>query len=203
MKKSLFFLCAVFVLFSMSGIATAAYVFDFEDGTDSYGPLPGLEAYMEGIFDGNDITLKSAIWWGESAWYGSDILYTTNKSAVLDFDPLPAKKSDFEIQKLSFDWIVLDATNGIDFGLDVFDDFSGKWIDNYFKKTSGSQESGFTGLITFADELEITRLRIHDAGILDVGMDNLTLHLTPIPATVWIFGAGLMSLLGVRKKFKT
>lgn len=181
----------------MSGIATAAYVFDFEDGTDTYGRLDygrldGLEAYMEAEFDNNDIKIKKAIWWGEHDGYNSDII-TMKKSADFDFDPLPSKASNFEIQALSFDWLVLDATKGIDFGLDVFDDFSNKWIKNYVY-------SG--GLLTFADELEITRLRIHNTEKLGAGIDNLTLYVVPIPGTVWIFGAGLISLLGVRRKFK-
>lgn len=184
----------------MSGVATADYFFDFEDGTNHYGPLSGLETYMEGIF-GSDLTVKRAIWWGESLVYGSDILYTKKKSAVLDFDPLAPKASTFEINAVSFKWLVLDATHGIDFGLDVFDDFSGQWIKKIFHVNHvGNIASGYTGKITFDENLEITRLRIHDAGILDVGMDNLTLYSTPIPGTVWILGAGLIGLVGIRRK---
>jgi hypothetical protein len=186
----------------MSGIATASFVFDFEDETNYYGPLSGLEAYMESVF-ASDITANNAFWWGESLVYGSDILYTKKKSAVLDFDPLAAGASTFEIQAVSFKWLVLDATNGIDFGLDVFDDSSKKWIKNIFHVNSGNLDYGYTGKITFDDNLEITRLKIHDAGILDVGMDNLEIYTAPIPGTVWIFGAGLVGLVGVRRKLST
>ena len=186
----------------MSGIATASYFFNFEDGTNNYGPLSGLETYMENIF-GNDINVKRAFWWGESLVYDSDILYTKTKSAVLDFDPLDSNASAFEIQKLSFKWLVLDTTCGIDFGLDVFDDSSEKWIKNIFHVNSGNLDYGHTGEITFDDNLEITRLKIHDAGILDVGMDDLFIQAVPIPGTVWIFGAGLVGLVGVRRKLSS
>ena len=191
MKKILILLCAILTLLCMSGIATAAYVFDFEDGTDICGPLDGLEAYMEAEFDNNDIKIKQAIWLGE--YDGNSDIITMRKKAVFDFDPSPSKASNFEIQALSFDWLVLDTTKGIDIGLDVFDDFSNKWIKNYEYSD---------GLLTFADELEITRLRIHSDKKFGAGIDNLTLHVVPIPGTVWIFGAGLISLLGVRRKFK-
>ena len=201
-RKILIFICATLILFSMSGIATASYFFDFEDETSTYGPLSVLETYMEGIF-GSDITVKRAFWWGESFVYGSDIIYTKTQSAVLDFDPLAPEMSTFDIDAVSFKWLVLDTTHGIDFGLDVFDDASHSWIKNIFHVNHvGNIAFGFTGKITFEDNLEITRLRIHDSGILDVGMDNLKIYSAPIPGTVWMFGAGLVSIVGIRRKLR-
>jgi hypothetical protein len=204
MKKLYIFLFAALILFSTFGIAAAnTYFFNFEDGTYHYGPLSGLESYMEGIF-GSDVDVQGAYWWGNSLVYDSDILYTKNASAVLDFDPLPSDASSFRIQSVSFKWLVLDATNGIDFGLDVFDDVSENWIDNFFHVNyTGNFAYGETGTITFNNALEITRLRIHDCGILDVGMDNLALSTVPIPGTLWIFGAGIVGLVGIRRKLSS
>ena len=201
MKKFFIFMSATLILFGTSGIAAAnSYFFNFEDPACQYGPMSGLETYMEGIF-GSDIDIHGALWWGNSIVYGSDIIYTMDKKAVLDFDPLSSDDSTFKIQSVSFKWLVLDVTNGIDFGLDVFDDAAGEWIKNIFHVNHvGNIASGDTGTITFGDDLEITRLRIHDSGILDVGMDNLKICTAPIPATVWIFGAGLIGLLGIRRK---
>ena len=204
MKKLFIFLFAAFILFGTSGIAAANvyYSFDFEDPSCQYGPVSGLKNYMEDIF-GSDINIDGALWWGHSLAYGSDVIYTKNKSAVFDFDPSPSDASAFKINSVSFEWLVLYPTNGIDFGLDVYDDATHQWIDNIFHVNHvGIISHGETGWITFDDNYQITRLRIHDCGILDVGMDNLRLCTVPIPATLWIFGAGLIGLLGIRRKFR-
>ena len=202
MKKLLIFMCTALLLFSMSGNATA-YVFNFEDGTNTYGPLNGLEAYMEGVF-GRDIDIDNANWWGESAWVHSDILYTPfiGNSATIDFDPLPAGNSNFKILSLSFIWIVRTDSKNYDFVMEAYDDVTGTWQNYFTANCVGDYAFGSTGLITFDDTLEITRIRIHDGWLLSVGMDNLEIYTTPIPGTIWIFGAGLIGLVGVRRKLK-
>lgn len=203
MKKLLIFLCATFILFSMSGIAEASYFFDFEDGVSTYGPLNGLETYMENIF-GSDIDIDNAKWWGESAWVHSDILYTpfVGNSATIDFDPLPNENSDFKILSLWFTWLVRTDTKSYDFVMEGYDDVTSHWQNYFTANCVGDYASGSTGLITFDNDLEITRLRIHDGWLLSVGMDDLTINTVPIPSTVWIFGAGLVSLVGIRRKLR-
>jgi hypothetical protein len=98
---------------------------------------------------------------------------------------------------------------GYDYVLDVYDDNTG-WISNYFTVNGvGDQAYGASSPITFADDLEITRLRFRDGWFFSVGMDGLTISTAPdlvkvvtapIPATAWLLGAGLFGLLGVRRQ---
>jgi hypothetical protein len=68
MKRSILLLSVLSMLVGTAGVAQAAYYFDFEDNTENYGLLPGLESYMENIF-GSEIAIDNANWWGESSWY--------------------------------------------------------------------------------------------------------------------------------------
>jgi hypothetical protein len=110
MKKSILLMSTLSLLVGTTGAARADYYFDFEDNTNTYGLLPGLESYMEGIF-GSDIALDNVNWWGESYWYDSyesDIIYTpfVGRSSTIDFDPLPAADSAFALSAISFTWMV-------------------------------------------------------------------------------------------------
>jgi hypothetical protein len=86
--------------------------------------------------------------------------------------------------------------------MEGYDDVTSHWQNYFTANCVGDYASGSTGLITFDNDLEITRLRIHDGWLLSVGMDDLTINTVPIPSTVWIFGAGLVSLVGIRRKLR-
>ena len=44
----------------------------------------------------------------------------------------------------------------------------------------------------------------NDNGPRDVaGLDNIQLSSVPIPATVWLFGSGLLGLIGIARRKKT
>jgi len=91
-----------------------------------------------------------------------------------------------------------------DFGLDVYDDLYG-WRNNVFTvNNAGDGSSGNSGLITFNSGWEVTALRIHDDGSLDVAMDNLTVNdnrtAVPEPTSLLLLGLGLLGIVVTRRK---
>ncbi len=156
--------------------------FDFEDGRNqTSSTLIGdrsLDAYLSDLF-GAPVDAINAEWWGYSNTFRSDAIFTANSSATLDFDPALAAASDFEILAVAFRWAVLDPTPGIDFGLDVYDDATASWIRNVFSvnlvTVPGTVGYQTLDLAALNPSWQITRLRFHDSGVYDVGLDDLTI----------------------------
>jgi hypothetical protein len=210
MKKLLAFFIGMVMVFGIAGMAGAdTYTFNFNTAGDSQTEL---NTYLGGIFSGaNASNLK-----GDTDFNLGDnsrIIRTTQGSAgTIDFDVAAPGASEWKIVSVSFDWGVYNATSGIDFGLDVFDDVSNSWQTNVFTRNLGSGTYGFSGLITFDPSYQVTQIRIHDSQSHDVGIDDLLINdnrsvdppgAVPEPATMLLLGSGLVGLAGfARRRFK-
>ena len=45
-----------------------------------------------------------------------------------------------------------------------------------------------------------TEVRLSGEGDLLAGIDNFSLHSVPVPAAVWLFGSGLIELIGLARR---
>jgi len=186
--------------------------FDFEDGSINSADetLTGLDTYMSNTF-GYPAVTNLTEWKGNSTLFGSDAIFTTGTTinAILDFDPAAPGASNAEITAVSFDWGVIEPTGGFDWILTVRDDVDGTWKQAFTINFQSAGDTGFSGLITFPDAWEVTRLRFRDSGIFKVGMDNLTIYQTfgpspvPEPSTLLLLGSGLAGLGFFRRRRKT
>jgi hypothetical protein len=195
MKKFVICLSALVLILGFGGMASAtSKTFDFTG-------VSNLDTYMDTIF-GSNVELESLEPQTDSNIFGGSAAIRTKNHTwgSLDFDPngsgLP---SIFKILSVSFTWGVYEASTGDDFVLDVYDDATGQWVDNYFK-ISGVNDNAFgaSGLLIFSGTMEVTQLRIHDNNSKDVGIDNLVINdnrtgVSPVPepATMLLLGLGL------------
>ncbi|MBN1140534.1 MAG: PEP-CTERM sorting domain-containing protein [Deltaproteobacteria bacterium] len=203
MKAKILSLCAILsvILFMVSAEA-ATTTFNFEDGES------GLTSYMEEVF-GGDLTVNNLTWYGNDTLFGSDAIATTGANpGRIDFDPLGRNESDYEILQISFQWAVYDETGKRDFGLDVYDDGIQNWRNNVFVVEGvGDGTTGTLSSLLFDAAWQVTRIQIHDSGLKDVGIDNLTIvdnragggAPVPEPGTMLLLGAGLVGLAGYRR----
>ncbi len=195
--------------FALAAPANALIVnLDFEDGISqgSSTSLSGLNTYLRNAFGSNNVSAGDARWFGSSNTFGSDAIFSRGYSSTLNFDTLSRNASSFEITAISFDWGVFDATSGRDFGLDVYDDAIGGYRNNVFEVSNASDgDTGSSPLITFASSWQVTKLRFHDNGTYDVGMDNLTIYdnrsgtgggyvAVPEPTAISLLAVGLLGL---------
>ncbi len=122
MKKVFVILSAFVVMLGYGGHADAITTYlDFENPV-AYNF--DLNSYLRSNLGYNDAAASNITWWENSAYFGSDVLYSNFSSigGIIDFDSRLSAASTFEITSLSLKWLVTDPTYGIDFGLDVFDD---------------------------------------------------------------------------------
>jgi PEP-CTERM motif len=214
MKKFVICLSVLVLMLGFGGIASAnTTYFDFQNPGSDYGDT-ALTNYLKTTFGSTNVS-TSGTQWTDSTLFGSDVLYAdaSSGSGTVDFDTLATGASTFKVTSTSFTWLVRNNDWGTDrdFGLDVFDDATGTWHNNVFTITNASDSSsGNSGLLTFNSSWEVTQLRIHDNGSLDVAIDNLTINdnrtavaPVPEPATMLLLGFGLVGISGLRRKFSS
>jgi hypothetical protein len=204
MKKILLITIIALSIFSITSTAHAiTTLFTFENVGSG-----NLATYMTNAF-GQTVNPDGAVWYNNSALFGSDVLYAPNGgSFTLDFDTAARSASAFEITTASFTWGVYDATDGYDFGMDIYNDATGDWINNVFTRNNVDYSTGNSGNINFNSAYQVTALRFHDSGVNDVGIDNLRIidnrpeggSPVPEPATMSLLGMGVLGLLRFKRK---
>lgn len=87
-------------------------------------------------------------------------------------------------------------------------------LDGAFQLFAGSAFSPNMDVITTNDWVTFTWMTTLDAGQLDVGLrttnlaiysiafDNFSITAVPVPAAIWLFGSGLIGLIGVARRKK-
>ncbi len=87
-------------------------------------------------------------------------------------------------------------------------------LDGTFSLFAGSASSPIMDVITTDDWMTLTWTTTLSAGLLDVGLrtenlstysiafDNFSITPVPVPAAVWLFGSGLIGLIGVARRKK-
>ena len=87
-------------------------------------------------------------------------------------------------------------------------------VDGAFELFAGGASSSSMGVITTDDWVTFTWTTTLDAGLIDVGLrttdlatysiafDNFSITAVPVPAAVWLFGSGLIGLIGVARRKK-
>jgi hypothetical protein len=223
MKKVLIILGILVMSLGFSADSKAITTFfDFEDGKDMAGPLGGLDAYLTGKFGSQvnvvpipDTSTPSVGWFGkeDSLFQKSDIIFSLAAGGTMDFDPgiIP---SALKITQISFTWGVFRSQSDVDFGLDVFDHVSNRWISNVFLITDSGIHTGDSGPIIFDSSLKVTKIRFHDQNAHDVGLDNLTIVdnrapeislmsiSVPEASIMILMSSGLLGLWGFRRRFR-
>ena len=83
-----------------------------------------------------------------------------------------------------------------------------------FQLFAGSASSSNMDVITTDDWMTFTWTTTLDAGLIDVGLrnmnsgiysiayDNFSMNRVPVPAAIWLFGSGLIGLIGVARRKK-
>ena len=83
--------------------------------------------------------------------------------------------------------------------------FVGGSTDTFLLETTGAggDSAEFVGIFR-NDQPQITRIQFDAAGDASWGIDNLEYGVTavPLPAAVWLFGSGLLGLVGLSKRSK-
>jgi len=202
------FMILALACFVAANSQAATFTFDFLNVGTGVGNPPPVQVYMQSVFGSTNLGTTDLKADSNSSLFGSDAIQVspgTLGAGVIDFDTLAAGASTYKILSVSFKWGVYTASTGDDFGLDVYNDFSNTWILNYYTTNLGTNSTGQTGVLLFDNALEVTALRIHDAGNKDVGMDDLTIvdnRIVPEPGTLLLLGSGLLGLVlvGSRKK---
>jgi len=87
-------------------------------------------------------------------------------------------------------------------------------VDGAFELFAGGASSSNMDVITTDDWMTFTWTVTLDAGLIDVGLrntdigfysiafDNFSITAVPVPAAIWLFGSGLIGLIGVARRKK-
>jgi hypothetical protein len=196
----------------MVGTASATSVsFNFENSGSNYNDASLLN-YLKTTSGLTNVSTSGTTWYENSVLFGSDVLYVnaSNGSGTIDFDTLARSASTYKINSLQFTWGVFQKSSSIDFGLDVFNDATDSWSNNYYTVNNVDYSTGASGLLTFASAMEVTAIRVHDGGSMDVGIDNLVINdnrgtaPVPEPGTMMLLGIGLggLAIFGKRRMNK-
>ena len=118
-----------------------------------------------------------------STYYLGDVNVGASVEPVLSFPEL-----EYAVTGFGADWVIQG---------DLIMEIQGTFIPFSTYLTTGS---GFLGVITDQPE---SPLVANLSGAAVFGMDNIRTANAPIPATVWLFGSGLLSLVGIAKRRKS
>ena len=74
------------------------------------------------------------------------------------------------------------------------------WLPDNMSISSGTNPS--ESWATTMSDVYTTEIRLSGEGLLIGGIDNFKLTAVPVPAAVWLFGSGLIDLVGVARRKK-
>ncbi len=116
-----------------------------------------------------------------STYYSGDVGFSATTAPVLSFPEL-----DFGVSGFGADWVVQG---------DLFMEVQGELISFSQYLPTGA---GFLGIVTDQPESPLVASL---SGAAVFGVDNIRTANTPVPASVWLFGCGVLGLAGfVRRK---
>ncbi len=165
---------------------------------NSLGLLAGegaISQYMTNLY-GSKVVVDDAIVWQGDGFGTTKYITTLSLSCDALWDGnFDIKFKEEGVKCVCFDWFVFDDTSGADFTFKAYD-ASGVKIWEWNAELAGQSCRNQTGGGTYCTDfggLTATRLFFSNAGIHDVGIDNLKVNWCVIPAP----GAVLLGSLGI------
>jgi len=164
---------------------------------DSLNLLAGEGAigqYMTNLY-GSKVVVDDAVVWKGDGFGTTKYITTLNWCNPLWDGNFDIRFREEGVKCVSFDWFVFDDTSSYDFTFKAFD-ASGRKIWEWNAELAGqscrNQAGGGTYFANFGG-LTATRLYFSDAGVHDIGIDNLRVNWCVIPAP----GAVMLGSIGI------
>lgn len=118
-----------------------------------------------------------------SSYYLGEVNFSGLVEPDLTFTTTPEQK----VAGFGADWVIQG---------DLIMEIEGTLIPFSTYLTTGT---GFLGIIT---DQHTTRLEVSLSGAAVFGMDNLKIAEVPVPGAIWLFGSGLLGMVGIAKHRK-
>lgn len=164
---------------------------------DSLNLLDGENAisqYMSNLY-GSKVVVDDAVVWQGDGFGTTKYITTLNPCNPFWDGNFEIKFREEGVRCVSFDWFVFDDTSGADFTFKAYDANGNKiwqWNAELAGESCRNQTGGGTYCADFGG-LVATRLYFSNAGVHDVGIDNLRVNWCVIPAP----GAVLLGSIGI------